>query len=161
MGLAGYGQSVSQKRNIFYRLTPKGITMAATATSGSVSLNFLNADGSNATFLTSSYVGTRMRYSNRQVLITAVGSGHAATAIVQETLPASQVLTFGSNPNLQFQVGDVVIGSSSSAQAIVIAFPSNTTMTVQNLRRHLCWAEWIAGGDGSVVRHAAADHGLG
>src|SRR5581483_6829314 len=63
----------NQKRTFFYRISPKRITLTPSANTGSISLTF------SANVLTAGHVGTRIRYANRQILITAVTDGQHGT----------------------------------------------------------------------------------
>lgn len=117
-----------QKRVPYYRVTRKGITLAASAVSGSVTLTF-----SSGMALTSSWIGTRIRYLGRQITITAVASATSATGTINEPLPPGQTLTFASDPRTIFNIGDEIEGVTSGAKAIVVG-SSATTLTVQLLR---------------------------
>jgi hypothetical protein len=133
--IANYAESVvgtGQKRTAFYRISPIGITMQPSATTGSVTLTF-----SSGMALTSSYIGTRMRFVNHQLLITAVADATHATATVEESLFPGAVMTGGSGVDLTqfFQIGDVVIGGTNNAKGVVTSFGTTSTpndsMTVQ------------------------------
>jgi hypothetical protein len=86
--------------------------------------------------LTAGHIGTRMRYIGRQILITAVASNVSATATIEESLPASQILGFAaaSDPANFFTIGDVVQGTVTNSRAIVTAINSGAQqITVQLL----------------------------
>ena len=121
--IAAYAEAVvasGQKRTAFYRLSPQNVTMKPSATTGNITLIF----SSNIT--DSRMVGTRMRYAGRQVLITGWSSSAQLSALVIEPLPPAQTITFTSNQG-NFAIGDVVLGSSSGAEGIVISAPSTQT----------------------------------
>ena len=121
--------SGNQKRTFFYRISPRGVTMQPAATTGSgVACTF--SAGMN---LTAAHIGTRLRFVNRQVLITAVADATHATIMVEEALPPGQLVSFGAvDPRPFFNVGEVVIGSTTGAKAVVTA-TSAVNITVQLL----------------------------
>jgi len=125
---ADYAETVTagnQKRTPFYRISTPGATMLPAARTGSgIGVTF------SANILVASHVGTRMRFCGRQVLITGVTNPSTGTITIEETLPGSQVLTFGSDPRLSFALGDEVQGSVSNSVGIVTASTA-TTITVQ------------------------------
>ncbi|MCQ4159771.1 hypothetical protein NON00_07500 [Roseomonas sp. GC11] len=67
----------------FYRYAASGITLAASATSGSVTLT------ASAAVFEAGHVGARFRLGGRRMLVTAVASATSATAAVEETLSAT------------------------------------------------------------------------
>ena len=103
----------NQKRTPFYRISPQGITLQPSATTGSVTVT------ASAPVFTSASVGTRIRYIGRQLLITAFTDTQHVTATVEETLPSSQTLTFAVDPTPYYNLGDEVIGSVSGSKGIV------------------------------------------
>lgn len=115
-----------QKRTMFYRISPKDITMQPSATTGNITLDFSSA------IAVAGMVGTRMRYANRQILITGIVSSSRLNGTVIEPLPIAQVLTVGTDPRTIFNLGDVVLGSTSGANGVVTVLTA-TTMTVQLL----------------------------
>ena len=115
-----------QKRTPFYRISAQGITIVPGGLTGSVGLL------ASAAVFTAAHVGTRLRFINRQMLITAVADSEHATVTIEETLPGSQVIEFLSNPNSTFSIGDVVIGSVSGSRGQITALGS-LTITVQLL----------------------------
>lgn len=119
-----------QKRVPFTRLSPKGITMLPNARVG----NGISVTFSSGMNLTADHVGTRMRFVNRQVEIASRVSATTGTIDIKETLPGSQLLTFGSDPANVFSLGDLVTGSvHSTSVGQVVELTSSTTMTVQLL----------------------------
>lgn len=126
--IAEYTELLSggQKRTPFYRISPQGIFIAPSAQTGNITIV------ANAPVFTAGHVGTRIRFVNRQILITGFTDSQHVAGTVQESLPGSQVLTFGSDPRAIFNVGDVVLGSVTGSRGQVTA-TSATTITVQLL----------------------------
>lgn len=115
----------NQKRTWFYRISPQGITLLPGARTGAgVSLV------ASAPVFKAGHVGTRMRYVNRQILITAVADSTHATVTIMEPIPGEQDMTFATDPTLSFRAGDVVFGSQSGSQGLVLAVNA-TTVGVQ------------------------------
>lgn len=132
---AAYAELVlgNQKRTPFYRLAAQGITMAPGAATGAgITL------ATSAAYFVAGMVGTRIRYVGRQILITSVTNPGLAHGTVEEPLPGSQSLDFGPVicQNI-FAVGDIVRGSISEAEGVVIGFGGGTApggaMSVQLL----------------------------
>lgn len=116
-----------QKRTWFYRISPQGITLIPGARSGSgVSLV------ASAPVFTAAHVNTRMRFVNRQVLITAVASSTSATVTIEETLPGQQDLGIATDPRAIFSLGDVITGETSGSKGLITSINS-TTVSVQLL----------------------------
>ena len=118
----------SQKRTLFYRISPQGITIQP---ANVVGVNILIT--ASAPLFTVAWVGTRIRYSGRQILITSFTDSTHVNGTVIEALPGVQTLDFtpavASNV---FSVGDVVRGGNSGSQGIVLAVGVNI-ITVQLL----------------------------
>ena len=134
------GSSSGQKRTFFDRITPQGVTMFSSATTGNIKITF------SSPVLVSGMIGTRIAYCGRQVQITAVtlsdfttstaGPSQYGTATCQEPLPPAQELPFNSADvlSVSFEVGDEVTGSISGATGVVIAIassPFTATLIVQ------------------------------
>lgn len=141
-----------QKRTIFYRLSPLGVTMLPSARAGAITMVF--SAGMN---LTPAHVGTRMRFVNKQILITGVTDPTHANGIVQETLYAGFGLNSGTGQDLTqyFGIGDVVVGQLSGARGIVTGFSGvgNINVLVQGLASTSFGAvgnEVVVGPNGSV-----------
>lgn len=111
-----------QKRTLFYRLSPKDVTMTPASYTGTgVACTF--STGMN---LTSGHIGTRLRYAGgSQVTIASVTNATTCTIDIQQELPRSLEGTLTSWIGT-FEVGDLVIGSVSGAKAIVISWNSGT-----------------------------------
>jgi hypothetical protein len=120
-----------QKRTLFYRISPQNITMLPSATSGNIDITF------SSPVLVSGMIGTRMRFINRQILITAVtlsnfttptaGPSQYGTATVEEPLYPGQALGVAANVTGVVSVGDVIIGETSGAEGIVTALVGGGT----------------------------------
>jgi hypothetical protein len=115
-GINAYMESVdgAQKRTLFYRLSPQGILMQPSATTGNIAITF----SGNVLIGGGMMVGTRLQYAGRQLTITRVTSVNNGFATVNEPLPPGQILTL-SSPSGAFNIGDEVKGSISGATGIV------------------------------------------
>jgi hypothetical protein len=116
-----------QKRTLFYRISPQGIRIQPSARTGSVTVT------ADTPVFAANWVGRRIRYVNRQLLITAYTDSTHVTATVQEVLPPSQTLQFSVDPTAYYSVGDVVLGSATGAKALVISTSSSPTQIVVQL----------------------------
>lgn len=117
--------SGGQKRVPFYRIAPKDITLLPSGRTGGINITF------SENFLQPGHVGARLRFVNRQLTISTVTNGTTGTALVNEPLPGSQVLTHSSiDPRNLFAAGEIVEGSDTGARGYVTA-TSATTITVQ------------------------------
>ena len=123
-------QPSGQSRNAFYRLSPRGVTLQPSAVQGNITLTF--SAGMN---LVASHVGTRVRFVNRQILITAVNSPTSANGTVEESLYPGTIFGLVAGDLTQYiSLGDTVIGLTSGAKGVVTAFYNNNkNMIVQNL----------------------------
>jgi len=146
--IADYTELVlgTQKRTPFYRISPKGIGLLPGARTGSGASLFASAPVFKA-----GHVGTRMRFINRQMLITAVADNQHATVTIEESLPGHQNLTTAAaaDPRPIISEGDIVVGSSSGSTGIVTGV-SATTIDVQLISTHET-IQTFAGGDQRVV----------
>lgn len=130
----------SQKRTPFYRISPQGITILPSAPTGAITVT------ASAPVFTPAHVGTRIRFVNRQILITSYTDSTHVGATVQETLPGSQVVGFATDPSDTFSVGDVIIGSTSGAKAIVVVVDGpGRFLNVQLLNSNTTQVSTIAG----------------
>lgn len=132
--LLNYAEMITgtQKRTPFYRISPQGVTLLPDAQVGVVNLQL-----SGIALFTAAHVGTRIRYINRQILITGVTGPYpsaAAVGLIKESLPGSQNLQFGVDPANSFGIGDTVRGTvtGSVGQVFSIDSPSKA-MVVQLL----------------------------
>src|SRR5882757_7359194 len=132
LGLGG------QKRTPFYRISPQGITLLPGARTGA-GVSIVASDP----IFTAAHVGTRLRFINRQMLITAVTNALNATVTITEALPGHQNLGVGTDPQPIFSIGDIIIGQTSGSKGIVTAISgagidvqlittNSTTVFVQN-----------------------------
>jgi hypothetical protein len=109
--------SANQKRTPFYRISQQGITLLPGARSG-VGVSLL---ASAPVFNNPGHVNTRMRFCNRQMLITAVADAYHATVTIMESLPGHQQLGTTSDPRPSFSIGDVVNGKTSGSKGLITA----------------------------------------
>lgn len=115
----------SQKRTLFYRISPQNITLLPGGVTGPISIQF------SAPVLLSGMVGTRMAYCGREFTITGITDSENGTANVNEVLPAGEILPFTpSDPTTTFSVGDIVVGAVSGAKGIVTVVSGTPTDTI-------------------------------
>ena len=91
----------------------QGLTMQPSALTGSITLT------ASAAVFSPDYVGLRVRYAYREVLITAHTSSTVVTGTVVSRLPPTYRITVTSSTD--FQVGDAVIGQDTDYQGLVVA----------------------------------------
>lgn len=127
-----YSPSVTpggQKRTMFYRLSPQGVTLNSSSDDGGTDLTF------SSPVLYSGMVGTRLSFCGRQITITGVtaadfstpvaGPSAYGTGLIDEPLPGGQEIGFASGTTSVFNIGDEVAGATSGAKGIV----TNVTLT--------------------------------
>jgi hypothetical protein len=119
-----YAETVTnnQKRTPFYRISPQNINLQPSANTGAITL------ATSGNVFVAGQVGTRLQYANKQVLITGVSSPTLANATVEEPLPYAEFLTLGGTINGFFNAGDVMKGSISGAEGILIASGQQQTL---------------------------------
>lgn len=103
-------------RQPYFRFAPDGVTMRPSALTGAITVTF------SAPTLLPGHVGTRFRFVDREVLITAVTSSTVGAATVIDELPPTvqaNVKTAGTTAG--FSIGDVVEGLDSGAKGEVVA----------------------------------------
>lgn len=144
----------SQKRTFFYRLSPRGVTMLPSATTGAITLTFSPAIAS----FNAALIGTYMRFCGRQILITGFTSTSSLSGTVAEALPPGQILAVGSDPRNLFSIGDEIVGGTSNARGIVTAMDA-THITLQLLQVALSAAALSSGSAGGE-RRGGADSGF-
>jgi hypothetical protein len=122
--LTSYAETVqnNQKFTPFYRISPQNINLQPSGNTGSVTL------ATSANVFVANMVGTRLRYAEKQLLITGVLNQTQATATVEEPLPYAELLTLGGTINGFFNAGDVMRGSISGAEGILIASGQQQTL---------------------------------
>jgi hypothetical protein len=129
--LSNFAETITagnQKRTIFYRISPKGVTMLPSAAVGvGITLSF------SLPIAVAGMVGTKMRFCGRQLFISGINNPSQLVASVSEALPPGQILSFPSDPRFTFNLGDLVQGATSNASGIVTATTA-TTVTVQLLQ---------------------------
>lgn len=121
----------NQKRTPFYRLSPKGVKIRPAAQTGTNISVF-----SDTAIFTPAHVGTRIRFVNRQMLITEVNpAGNSLAVDIEESLPGSQVINFDVDPASTYSIGDAVTGTVTGSTGIVSALnaASSNSITVQLL----------------------------
>jgi hypothetical protein len=101
-----------------YWVYTKGLTMTPSATTGAVTLT------SSGAFWTAAYVGQRVRYNRREILITGYTSPTVVSGTVVSSLPPSYRLTATSMAS--FQVGDAVVSANVGYTGIVVAVTATT-----------------------------------
>jgi hypothetical protein len=105
------GESAGRKLTLFYRMSPKTVTLQPSAVSGTITVL------SNVPYFVAGMVGTRVNWAGKQFTITVVNGPTNATARVNDTLYAAVNIPVV-NPTF-FSPGDAVIGLGSGATGIV------------------------------------------
>jgi hypothetical protein len=103
----------TQKRTPFYRLSPQGITILPSATSGLITIN------ASGPIFTPASINSRIRFVGRQIGIQSFLTPTSCTAFVEEALPGSQQISFSSAAAAVFSLNDEVIGSVTGSKGIV------------------------------------------
>jgi len=149
---------VNQKRTPFYRISPQGITIQPSAQTG-ITITVT----ASAPLFTPDWVGTHVRYINRQILITGFIDSMHVSAAINETLPGSQTFGFSINPSSTFSIGDEVIGTISGSKGIVTDINPATTATIVQLltaqaagTQAFISSEGIVGPGGELVNTSAS-----
>jgi hypothetical protein len=93
------------------------LTMTPSALTGTITLT------ASAAFWTADYVGERVRYGNREILITAITNATVAVGTVISALPPSFRIELNSAGD--FRLGDAVVGADSGFQGLVVAVAGN------------------------------------
>lgn len=100
----------NQKRTLFYRISPKDITLLPSATTGVINITF------SAAVLVAGMVGTRIQWNGRQITIATVTTPTTGTATVNEKLDSNrQTLTFSAFSTTPV-AGDVLQGFNSTTR---------------------------------------------
>lgn len=115
----------SQKRTWFYRITPQNVAILPSAQTGNITV-LAQINGTATNIFTPAWVGTRIRFVNRQILITGFVSGNQVNATVEEPLPGAEDLGFTVDPRSTFSIGDEVTGSVTGSKGIVTSTTSGT-----------------------------------
>jgi len=117
--LTDYAEDVTggQKRTIFYRLSPLGVTMLPVQVGVTPVFDLFFSSG----IASASMVGTRMRYITSQLLITGFVSSTHLVALQEEVVHSATQVNFapGTFVSSFFHVGDEVIGQTSGARGLV------------------------------------------
>jgi hypothetical protein len=142
--LTTYAEAViggTQKRTLFYRISPQNVTMLPSGTLGTVNISF-----SQPGILFNGMIGTRLTWAGRELTIVSVIDSSHGTATVNEALPPAQQLTL-SNTVGSFVPGDVVIGSLSGATGIVATSPTTQQLAfLHNILGTFSVGDAVAGG---------------
>jgi hypothetical protein len=135
------------KRQPYYRYATRGIAMTCSARTGTINVTF---DGP---ALDPLHVGTSFRFHGRELMIRSVTSAQAGTAAVIEKLPPTvRVVCTTANGRDSFRLGDVVLGETSGAVGLAVAFNSTTGLDVIVYEgSNFIDTERIASGAGSAV----------
>lgn len=94
------------------------LTMKPSARTGAIALT------ASAAFFSAAYVGLRLRYGQREILITSYVSPTVVVGTVISDLPPSFRLTLASVSG--FRVGDAVIAQDTDFQGLIVAIGTNT-----------------------------------
>jgi hypothetical protein len=121
-----------QKRTFFYRLSPQGVTMTPSATTGAITMAFSPAVAK----FSAAMVGTLLRFCGRQIQVTGFTSTALLSGTVLESLPPGQTLTATFDPRTLFSLGDEIIGQTTGATGLVTALTA-TLITVQLLQQNV------------------------
>jgi hypothetical protein len=106
----------------YYKVAAAAVTLAPSALTGAITLQLAGG-----TRWVAGHIGTKVRYLEREVTITAVTDGDTATGTVVEPLPATQTLTVTSSAD--FAVGEVILGDTTGAKGQVTGKPDGTHLT--------------------------------
>lgn len=136
-----------QKRTAFYRISPQNIAIQPSA-QGPQGAGITIA--ASAPLFTAAWVGCRMRFCGRQMLITTFINSITVDATVEETLPGSQALTFVAAPGNTYNLGDEVIGGTSGSKGIVVNINIPASQITVQLLTNGGSTEPIGGGDPGV-----------
>lgn len=112
---SGVGGSINQP---YFKLVDSAITLSVSARTGTVTLT------TSSSYFAAGHIGTRIRYMEREILITAVTNGTTATGTVIQTLPLCQRVTLPSTEF--FQIGHIVEQDTSGVKAKVVAVTATT-----------------------------------
>jgi hypothetical protein len=151
--LSTYAETVTaggQKRTPFYRIAPPNIVMQPSASTGAITFQF------SAPVLVAGMVGTRIRYVNRQILITGVTDSEHGSGTVEEPLPGMQIATTSTDPRNVLNVGDEIEGTVSGATGIVVLL-SATTVNIQLLNETTTTTTGRGGGPIQVFAFVTTD----
>lgn len=122
-GPVTFAQKPGGEWSIPYWSYERGTAINPSGYTGSVTVT------ASASIFSAAWVGKRIRYSGREMVVTAVASGTSLTATVTAELPPTFVITFASSSDLSgYAVGDIVTASETSWSGIV-ASKGSTTLT--------------------------------
>lgn len=92
----------------------QGITMQPSALTGAITLT------ASADFFTPAYVGLRLRYNYKEILITGYTSPTVVSGTVQNRLPPTYRITLAAAAT-HFQIGDPVVGQNTGFEGQIVA----------------------------------------
>jgi hypothetical protein len=90
----------------------RGVTLAPSASSGAITVT------ASAPVFSAAYVGTRIRYSGREIIVTGYTSPTQISGTVVTQLPPTFVINIGDVSG--FTVGQVVVGATSGWEAQIV-----------------------------------------
>jgi hypothetical protein len=138
----------TQKRTAFYRISPQGSAIQPSAQGPQGASVTVTLSGTNR--FTAAWVGCRIRYVGRQLLVTAFNSPTQLQCTVEETLPGTQTLTFATSIANTFQLGDVVIGGTSGSKGYIVNVNTGANQITVQLLTEGVSAETIFSNDPGV-----------
>jgi hypothetical protein len=143
----GIGSAIRQP---YWRYAEKGMTLTPSATTGTGITLTTSAD-----FFVAGHVGTRIRYLNNEIEITAVTNGTTATGTVITTLyPTITVPVTSVAP---FKVGHAISGETSQVEGQVAAVgASSITVTLTGGYSYFDASEKIVSPEGSTTTTGAS-----
>lgn len=107
----------------YYRFADRGVSIAPSGYTGAITLV------ADAAVFVPAHVGTRIRYTGVEILITGYTSATQLSGTVVGNLYPTINVTVASSTG--FLIGQVVSGLTSEIQGVVSAVPSGTSVTVQ------------------------------
>ena len=94
-----------------------GVTITPSALTGSITI------AASDPVFTAAYVGLRIRYEGREILVTSYSNPSKISGTVQQKLPPTHRYTVGDASG--FSIGEVVSGTDTSAEARIVAISGN------------------------------------
>lgn len=90
----------------------QGLTLTPSALTGSITVT------ASAALFSAAWVGMRIRYANREILITGYTSPTVVSGTVLSQLPPTYILTLSTTSG--FSVGDVIVGLTTDFQGLIV-----------------------------------------
>ena len=114
-GALDFADLPGNEKALPYWVFEQGVTLTPSAYTGSIT-----ATASSPIF-TAAWLGKRIRYAKREIVITAINSATVVQGTVTERLPPTFTLTFANAAAVEgFSVGQVVTASSTNWSGIVV-----------------------------------------